>query len=169
MKFMYQGRLYENVEPTKSVTAYHVTFAKNIESILHNGLQLGNGSGIGTGAYQQWSAGKLFFSTCADDVSFWLSKYEDHAVDRSDDFLLDGMIPIVLRFEVDQFEPDEVGAKEGRHCSFYTKTPIPAEDIEVYLGDWGWLDEKIIDLQRAVDDDGFLKSEAFTPRDIPNG
>lgn len=164
MKYLYKGVMYENNESSKPVMAYHVTYLRFVQSILSNGLTPSSNGGIGIGAYSNWSKGKLFFSTCASDVSFWLSRYEDHATDRSDDFVQDLMIPVVLRFEVSSYEVDTVGQDEGRQCSFYTIEKIPPEDLEVfYNGNWSWLDEADLDPSIAVDQDGYLQSNIFTP------
>jgi hypothetical protein len=165
MRMLYKGNLYESVGEV--LTAYHVTYLRSIESILNEGLTPGSKGGIGIGAYSSWSNGKLFFSTCQSDLSFWLSRYEDHAADRSDDFVEDLMIPVVLRFEIDNYEIDTMGQNEGRQCSFYTIQKIPPEDLEVfYNGTWSWLDEANLDPNLAVDPDGYLQDSVYTPRSL---
>ena len=93
-----------------------------------------------------------------------MDKYGNHAIDRSDDLLADGMIPILLRFAAENYVVDEVGQKEGRQCSFYTTDPIPPEDIEVYFnGQWTWLDETELELEKAIDPDGYLLPNVTSP------
>jgi len=163
MKVLYKGTIYENEMP--EVMAYHVTYMRSIDSIKQNGLTPGNGGGVGAGAYSSWSRGKLFFSTCADDVSFWVSKYKDHAFDRSDDFAANLMIPLVLRFEVSTYQQDSVAASEGRQCSYFTNEKIPPEDLEVfYNGQWTWLDETEFDPNLAIDEEGYLVDDAYSPK-----
>lgn len=165
MRVLYKGTIYENVGSIK--TAYHVTYLRFVESILKNGLVPGNGGGVGIGAYASWSRGKLFFSTCQNDISFWVNIYEDHAADRSDDFVEDLMIPVVLRFEVSEYEVDTIGHNEGRQCSYYTTQKIPPEDLEVfYEGKWSWLDEANLDPILAVDSEGYLQDRVYSPNSI---
>lgn len=160
---LYKGNLYESAGEV--VTAYHVTYLRFVESILREGLSPGANGGVGRGAYSSWSNGKLFFSTCQGDLSYWIGRYEDHAADRSDDFVEDLMIPVVLRFEVSDYEIDSVGQNEGRQCSFFTTQKIPPEDLEVfYNGNWSWLDEANLDPTLAVDPEGYLQDSAYTPK-----
>jgi hypothetical protein len=165
MRMLYKGSLYESAGEV--VTAYHVTYLRFVESILKEGLTPGARGGVGGGAYSSWSNGKLFFSTCQSDLSYWISRYEDHAADRSDDFVEDLMIPVVLRFEVSDYEIDSMGQNEGRQCSFFTTQKIPPEDLEVfYGGNWSWLDEANLDPNLAVDHEGYLQDSAYTPRSL---
>lgn len=79
----------------------------------------------------------------------------------------DLMIPVVLRFEIDNYEIDTMGQNEGRQCSFYTTQKIPPEDLEVfYNGVWSWLDEANLDPNLAVDPDGYLQDSVYTPRSL---
>lgn len=168
--FERDGYIYESFEPDDLI-AYHVTYARNIDDIYEHGIIGNAGGGIGVGAYQSWSNGKVFFSTCRDDVSFWLEKYENHAVDRSDDVLADGLIPLVLRFPVyDDFSVDEVGKSEGRRCSHYFEESVPSDEIEVFFGGWHPISDFTggFDFSSAVNEDGYLNSQVFTPTDISN-
>ena len=113
----------------------------------------------------------LFRSVSQSRYGFWLEKYENHAVDRSDDVLADGLIPLVLRFPVyDDFYVDEVGKSEGRRCSHYFEESVPSDEIEVFFGGWHPISDFTggFDFSSAVNEDGYLNSQVFTPTDISN-
>ena len=76
---------------------YHVTFYRNLDRILNEGLKPSGGSGINLPSHREHSKGKLFFSDF-EDVDFWYNNFEKSAEAQSDNILNDGLVPIILAF-----------------------------------------------------------------------
>ena len=159
----------ENQEIKKEITGYHVTFASSLPSIKAQGLIVSNKKELGKYQYhlQDHSNKGIFFATCSDDLSYWISVLENYATDQSDDFLKDRKIPIVLKFSTNDYFIDDVATKEDhRQCSYYTTTNIPANKIQFYDNGWKNIDQiGSIDLRKGVDEDGYLLSDSpFNPK-----
>lgn len=119
----------------QQILYYHVTYLNNLESIQTSGLVSGDGQTFTT--YQYHSTGRVFI-TEESGISFWHSRYEDWANNKSDNSVEEGYIPVVLRFnlpDVENLTVDEVGTKDAFADSFYVEDGyIPPEDLEVYDG-----------------------------------
>jgi hypothetical protein len=77
------------------------------------------------------------FLTEEEGISFWNSRYEQWADDRSDHPVEEGYIPVTLRFTLQDvnLEIDEIGTKDAFADSFYIEEGhVPADQIEVYDG-----------------------------------
>lgn len=122
---------------------YHVTFISSLPGIQSSGLQAGSGQTFQKG----YQAGKLFV-TEKDGVFFWNSKYEDWANHKSDDPLVDGLIPVTLRFRVtpdieESLDIDEEGTRDAMYDALYIEDgSIPSSDLELFNGtSWVPVDE----------------------------
>lgn len=112
---------------------YHVTYFKNLPSIMSGGLSPQRSSNFG-GSYAQHSKGRLFFTEKAG-ISFWMHKLHDHAENRYDDAYLEEMFPVVLKVSgLRHLEEDPVGTKDARHQAFMGSDPVPATAIQVWTG-----------------------------------
>lgn len=150
MSIIFQIKKFNSlISPPKYL--YHLTFYKNIDSILENGLNHGFSSAVGRGGYAGYSAGKTFL-TDLSGVKFWYSKMEENAQDLSDNIIEDQMIPVVLRIDVEglEMQTDEIGSKDSSAQSFTTTLPIEPEYIDIWDGSsWVSLEDEI-DLHQAI-------------------
>jgi hypothetical protein len=163
---------------------YHVTFLKDLDSIISGGLGFG---GRGGDFYADRSQDKLFF-TELDGVSYWMSKLEDRANAETDN-PEEGWVPVVLRIDDIYFwndvdlQEDELGSKDSLSTAVYVEpteyfTKIDAPELEIWDGDsWVPLDRVDTDklLQKALaaaatdSDDGEewyeMDYDVFAPKD----
>lgn len=140
---------------------YHITFYRNLRYIAEEGLKPDQARTIGTSIYDEHRRGRIFL--CGrKDVSFWYERAEAFAIDRSDDFISDGIVPVVLRVAdswVEEVSQDTVAATESKRSdSWFYEGSIDASDLEVWTGAaWTYVDNyEAIDLVKAVDPDGFF-------------
>lgn len=164
MKILFKGFIYESI--TESIIGYHIAFARDIELISDEGLDVSYGGGnLGAGKYGSHSEGRIFFSTCGDDVSYWYSQMESLAENRSDDYLVDGLVPIVLRFKATEVNVDEIASKDDRrNCSHYTTENIPPNELEYYYNGWHPINQfDSSKMLEALDSDGYFNSYSQNP------
>lgn len=135
---------------------YHVTYANRLESIGAEGLDPDAQGAIGQGpGYDKHSTGRVFL-TDADGVFFWAQKAFDWAQHNSDDPVSEGLVPVVLRVEVEKnlLSIDELGAKDSRHDAFYTTELIEPDHVSVWDGeDWVSADAELDTDLGATEDD----------------
>jgi hypothetical protein len=138
---------------------YHVTFLKDLDSIISEGLGFG---GRGGDFYADRSQDKLFFTEFSG-VSYWMSKLEDRA-NAETDHPEEGWVPVVLRIDEAYFwndvdlQEDELGSKDSLSTAVYVEpteyfTKIDAPELEIWDGaSWVPLDRVDSDsmLQRAL-------------------
>lgn len=133
---------------------YHITYYKNLPSIINKGLTPQGGVGsLGVGGYAGHSKGNLFL-TEESGISFWYNKMEDMAEHNSDNPFEDELVPIVLRFPWPKnLTWDEPGSTDSLNDAFMTSSHIDADYIELYDGS-GWLpieDYHFVDISEAFD------------------
>jgi len=153
------------IEATPDDPLYHITFAANLPGIAEHGLRSG-GRGIGGIALAGHKRGRIFL-TELEGVSFWTERAEQLAADQSDDILGDELIPVVIKVEdpPEELEHDAIGTKDsGGHDAYYCACTIEPDDLQVWDGsDWIDLaDHGSIDLDQAVDEDGYLVESPLT-------
>lgn len=147
---------------------YHVTYANSLDAIANLGLVPGAGSAMGGGGNVGHSLGKVFLSDY-DGVSFWFGRSQEWANHYSDDPHGDGMVPVVLRVTVpdwDEVEEDEAGSRDSRKDAWAYKGSINPEFLEVWDGeDWVDLDEDFedIDVSVAYDEQGYPLDDRDNP------
>jgi hypothetical protein len=117
--------------------AYHVTFHNRLATIADRGLLpiAGmQGSALGKGGYAGHSNGKLFLTEEAG-AEYWYGKAEDAANAESDDPLVEGYTPIVLRVPMPKgLRPDESGSDDSGHAAWYATKGIAPARIEAWTG-----------------------------------
>jgi hypothetical protein len=151
---------------------YHVTFYNRLGAIASGGLMpIGgmHGSALGKGGYAGHSQGKVFV-TERDGISFWYGRAEDAANDSSDDVLVEGYTPVVLRMPKPKgMKLDEAGTDDAGYDAWYVKKAIDPDRIEAWTGTaWAPVGraEDIIDQAASYDmEDGYayLKSDWENP------
>lgn len=159
---------------------YHVTTYRRLEDIAEDGLRRGRARAIGAPSYDA-NAARGIFLTEAEGVFFWHARAEDHAEHGSDDLLEDGVVPIVLRVDVDdlpdeELEPDEPGSHDARADAWISQGPIEPDTIEAFDGqgwvpvsDWEQIDPSLGVEEIDEDDEGEPiwgfpnRSELFPP------
>lgn len=156
----------------KDPYVYHVTFYNRLGAIASSGLMpIGgmHGSALGKGGYAGHSQGKVFV-TERDGISFWYGRAEDAANDSSDDVLVEGYTPVVLRMRKPKgMKVDEAGSDDAGYDAWYVKKAIDPDGIEAWTGQaWVRVDraEDLIDQAASYDmDDGYayLKSDWDNP------
>lgn len=155
--------LLESVENNNKTIAFHVTFSKNIKGILGQGLSKRKNSNF----YKIENSNRgVFFSTCEEDISYWFSKFEELAANTSDDYVKSGLVPVVLKFDVQgQFEIDKIARDEDhRFCSYYSDVTIPGNQISFYYNGWQNLNEfKNEMILNSVDEDGYFLRNSQNP------
>jgi len=145
----------------KGVTAaskwlYHVTFARNLEGIAERGLIPYSGGGITGGG----DPDKVFASE-AEHVSYWLSKAEQWAYDRSDNLAEDGWVPVVIRFprtDVEAIENDEIAVKEDTGEGSYKATTVIPDHMQAWNGK-AWVGLYDVDPHALVDKEGYILAQ----------
>lgn len=145
--------------PEESKYLYHVTFLKDLDSIISAGLGFGGRTGD---FYADRSQDKLFF-TDFSGVSYWMGKLEDRA-NAETDTPEEGWVPVVLRIDdayfwndIDLVE-DELGSRDAMAPAVYVEPSdyfkeIAAPEMEIWDGSaWVPLDRVDSDsmLQRAL-------------------
>lgn len=151
---------------------YHVTYANRLREIAAEGLCPGQRRSIGAPSLDGNCRDRVFLSD-AKGVSFWLERGEMFAVDGSDDYLEDEMIPVLLRVAVPaeiELAPDKEGSRDSCALACFATEPIPAECLAV-LQDGKWLPADVFEmvadrdnLARALDEEGcFARESPFAP------
>ena len=110
--------------------AYHVAFAKHMDSINARGLvPERGGQTYSWGGYGQTSRGKVFL-TSWKGVGFWVSKYGDIADHSSDVAISDGFVPVVYKAKTTgiKLEKDEAGTRDAYHPAYYTEDSYSAKE-----------------------------------------
>lgn len=160
---------------------YHVTTYRRLESIAEEGLRRGHARAIG--ASYDAHANRGIFLTEPDGIFFWFHRAENHAEHGSDDVLEDGVVPVVLRVDIEdlpdeELQSDELGTKDAHHDAWISEGPIDPEDIEVFDGedwipitDWEDLDPELGVEQVDQDDEdlpiyGFPKESGLFPKSL---
>lgn len=152
---------------------YHVTYYRNLESIAESGLNFNGmgGANFGKEFLIRHSQTGTFFVSNIQGVKYWIRTLEEQANDRSDNIEEDGLIPIVLKFRLNERKhlPDEHGETQwDRKTDRY----IPAEGLWVWDGlRWQPVQEWInIDLNRFItyDDENYasVKNPYTTARGV---
>jgi hypothetical protein len=161
--------LLESEEHEVPAHVYHVTFANRLDDIAQDGLQPGAPRSIGGPSLDHHAQGRVFV-TAARGVSFWFDRADLWAHDKSDDFLSDRMIPVVLRISTasfaDQLEPDTEGTRDAGHApAWFMSGGIPADQIELWDGS-RWIpvtDAENVDFSIAIDPDEDAYGEFVHP------
>lgn len=135
---------------------YHVTFLKDLDSIISGGLGFGGRTGD---FYADRSQDKLFFTEFSG-VSYWMSKYEDRANAETDN-PEEGWVPVVLRIDEDYFwadnipvSEDELGARDSLARAVYIEpdeylSEIAAPDLDIWDGN-AWVPLDTVDTERML-------------------
>jgi len=150
---------------------YHVTFARNLDSIDAQGLLPEASGALGRGGYGGHSSGRLFL-TEQDGVDFWYERMEAVANDLSDDPLGEGFVPLVLRVPSyeEKMQEDEAGTEDAGAQSWFMIEPIASDEVEVWDGEqWTTIDEFDPDVcELAFDDDGYFLYQDQNPLAQPD-
>lgn len=159
-----KGRLQKAIQliadlVEESKYLYHVTFLKDLDSIISGGLGFGGRAGD---FYAERSRDKLFFTEFSG-VSYWMGKLEDRANAETDN-PEEGWVPVVLRIDdayfwndIDLVE-DELGSRDAMAPAVYVEPSdyfkeIAAPEMEIWDGArWVPLDSVDVDamLARAI-------------------
>jgi hypothetical protein len=156
---------------SSSPIVYHVTYYRNLDLIADSGLnyQEMGGANFAKGFLILHSQTGNFFVTNIQGVKYWIRTLEEQANDRSDNIEEDGMIPIILKFRLNERKhlPDSHGETQwDRKTDRY----IPPEGLMVWDGyRWQPIQEWInIDLNLFIsyDDENnpFVKDPYVTAR-----
>lgn len=161
---------------------YHVTTYRRLEAIAERGLLRGRARAIGAPSLDSHAAQGIFL-TDPEGVFFWHGRAELHAEAGSDDVLEDGVVPVVLRVDVedvpdDELAPDEEGTRDASADAWIAQGPIESDDIEVFNGkkwveiaDWESVDP-ILGVEKYDDDDdgepiyGFRQRSKLFPDEL---
>jgi hypothetical protein len=141
---------------------FHVTYSRFLGGIARHGLVPGRGRSIGGASYDAHRRGAIFL-TSADGIGFWAEKAEQWAEQGSENAYEDGLVPVVLRVNIDPdelCEIDELGTADAKADAYRCETEVEPEYLEVWDGD-DWLpieDYNDVDTRLAFDfeetDDG---------------
>lgn len=116
---------------------FHTTYTARLKSIAERGLVIGAARSIGTTSYDAHAQQGVFLSG-PDGVAYWYEKAQAFANDRSDDVVADGLVPVVLRFYVeedDEMFEDDVANSESVHAdAWISPEPIDRDELEVWDG-----------------------------------
>lgn len=125
-------------EQDKQDYLYHVSYYAYIDSIMDDGLVRDRNRTFSHGSYGSHSKGKIFLTEWRG-VGFWFDKYENMAQHNSDNPAEDGLIPICLRIDMQEFggqvETDEVGTSDAYYKAFYTLEDISPDVMEIWDGE----------------------------------
>ncbi len=128
---------------------YHVTFLHQVPSIASSGLQPGSGTTFG--GYGGHAQGRLFFTDWGG-VSFWMTKYEAIAENKTDN-PEKGWIPVVLRVKTKHLDlrDDELGSSDARSGAYYIEQGIPSNRMAMWNGQ-SWAGLRSIDVEDMVEE-----------------
>lgn len=146
-----------------SAFLYHVTWCRNLPGIARYGLRPGAARCIGSPGYDFHCAQGVFL-TEAESVPYWYHKARDFAQHGSDDYLGDGVVPVVLSVvRPSPLIPDDEAPYDH---SWLHPGEIGPRQLLVWDGE-GWvelkdLDCEHLDVERALeweDDDNEMDEE----------
>jgi len=150
---------------------YHVTFARNLESIKEHGLNPDYQTGLSALAYIGHSKGKTFF-TEFKSIRHWYFEAEQGAENQSDNILESGFVPVVLTFPKPENVFEDEAMVDEIHSAYYTTDMVPSEQILVWDGDI-WVNLENVDninLVQAIEfdyDEGerlcYIKAQNINP------
>ena len=144
----------EQIDSDSGDFLYHITYYNRLPSIVSSGLRPNQNRSIGGSAYTAHAQGRIFL-TEKDGLSFWADRAEEFANHNSDDIVNDGLIPVVLRIDVNNIEKielDEIGKTDAKVDAWMAHHGIPARYINVWTGtNWTTMSNyQNIDLMSAV-------------------
>jgi len=126
-----------DVDEDVDMEFFHCTPAKNVASILKQGLKPGHGRNFNT---EGWSTNKIFLSLGYKEAVQWQGMIAEQLLEET------AILRVFLSdLQLKNLNIDEIAYGDGNECSFFLTETIPAAQIEVYDTGAGSLDHVVMD------------------------
>lgn len=161
------------LESKTNPVVYHITYYRNLDSINDNGLDYQDygGANFEKNHLIQNSRNGNFFTTDIKQIHNWLHVLEYQANDKSDNIYEDGLIPIILKFNINR-NSFNIDQHSEYPKSYFTRKIINPQSIFCWNGS-GWIpiySWERISLDKFVDyideDGGYYELNQYYP--LPN-